>query len=187
MFALKIPKAIGKAAAKAGVNIKKSISLNPHTAIMGLSSQLKRASAVPAFVVPAAGVSGTLAIGAASKLLSTPSARTALQNTKALAALGDPDAARGLMALHAASQARASGKPVPQPAKGVQASTFKRVYPKSEVNALAARKAPSKPPAKPPAKKPVAKTVAAAKVSTGKTTAPVGILTRIKRWFGRIL
>lgn len=182
MFSIKLPKAIQTAAKNAGVpHIGSQIKLNPQSSLRTLSSQLKTSNAIPAFVVPPAGISGSVALSAAHRLMQSPSARLALNNTKALASLGDPDAQRGLVALHAAEQAMRNNIAIRPPPRTIAPSTFKRVYPKAEVHHLANRTIVAK--GGSPVTPKRTTTVASAKVSTTKKSEP-SLWTKFKRWLG---
>ncbi len=109
------------------------------------SIAIKSGPAVASFAVPA-NMNLKAALAGADKLLGDPklgNSTALVRNTKALAALGDPAAKRGVAVLTAAAAVRAAKKApvgkaaVPKPPTPVNAKALTQVKTKAQVNALA--------------------------------------------------
>lgn len=141
MYSLKIPKVFQKMGEAKGVKIpaNSKITVKPH--LVQLSKTLKAEGAVHAFVVPAIGISPVTALAAGAKVIAQgKAAAPIISATRALASLGDKEAARGLSALLTARAMKAKGQKIPQPATKAKAMAFKKVYTKAEVDKMAVRK-----------------------------------------------
>lgn len=173
MFKIKIAPVLRKLAAVQGVTVPTSGTINPKKSLFQLSATLKAKGAVHAFVVPPIGISPATALSAAAKVLSQgKKSESVISHSRALAALGDKDAARGLSALMTARAMQAKGTKIPPPPPRVLPIAFKKTYTSAEVAAMAQTKSVNLP---------------VATEGTPKTVIPVklSVWVRVKRWVGR--
>lgn len=147
------PKKVNKQLAKKGIDLAKAkVKVDVKKTAQGLAKYTGKAAAVASFVVPGAGplIGGPAlaAMQAADKVLGGSGIKQAakiVNNTKALAALGDTGARRGAAVLATVSQIRAKkqtpiGKkavPAPVPPK---ISRYVKMVPKVTANVLATKK-----------------------------------------------
>jgi hypothetical protein len=106
-----------------------------------MSATLKAKGGIHAFVVPPIGISPQTAVSASAKILGKGiHTKEIITHTRALAALGDKDAARGLSALMTAQKLQSEGVKIPSPPVHVKPMAFKKTYTQEEVNNLIIQK-----------------------------------------------